>query len=356
MHNITEIISERLIGQYKDSPVILALLNSLSTEYDFLHVEIKRVIDERYFNNAQNINLDIIGSIIGVGREVTDFVETDYFSFLQDPTGKGFGSLTEKVVAGRYRSADENAVTTRKLIDSEYRILINAKILKNISNITSNDVLLITRQILELMYPNITINVDIAETGNASFQVKINYILTPAEKSFIASLDLIPRPVGVRIEYVYEDIDIDLDTELNTLLGDTISSMVAGLTIEGLISVAHEDVSTSLNVEVIENISLDLVLEDSIVDIQVAPPGTFNLILALEDSVVSINSTVEQDATLSIIDSDTIVSISTSVVSDADLIIALADTIVTGELNVSAILDSSGNVITNADGSDWEIE
>lgn len=204
MHNIKELISSRLVGQYKNSVNFIKFLDALSSEFNTLHVETRKVIDERYFENAEGVNLDVLGEIVGIKREVASFVKTNYFGFLQDTTSKGYDSLNATVEAGRYRSASEGALDTRTLVDSEYKTYMNAKILKNSSSITPNQVMEITKIIIDEMYPSENIGVSITELGNAVFDIVIKYLINEDEKAFISSLDLIPRPSGVRVNYIYQ--------------------------------------------------------------------------------------------------------------------------------------------------------
>lgn len=198
-------VQELIISQYRSSPKFISFIQSLLKHSDELDIEIGRVINERYLDVAIGIQLDIIGEIVGIDREVVDFINPIYFGFDPDPTAKEFENIvTNNPDAGRYRSSDENPVVSRFLSDSEYRVLLGAKIKKNSSNISANELLELTRIILSSMYiDGDTIDLTISETLNASFTLTIGRVLDGSDQAFIAELDLIPRPVGVRISIVY---------------------------------------------------------------------------------------------------------------------------------------------------------
>ena len=215
MVKFSETMTDRTVSQYNDSPIFLDFLSSLALLADDLQDEISRVNEFRQLKKAQGVNLDTIGRIVGVDRVVIDFQVGVFFGFEPDPTALGFDSVDEVVTnAGRYREIDEPTGIARFLGDDEYRTLITAKILSNTSNITPDAVLLITRATLEVMFgQGSDIPIYITELGNASFELQVVAELNPAEQAFITFLDLIPRPAGVKINFVYETPPNNLLTE-----------------------------------------------------------------------------------------------------------------------------------------------
>jgi len=201
--HFSERIPEMLIGQYRESPILVSFIQAMAFEADKLRDEIENVKLNRYLLNASGVQLDILGNILGIDREVVDFIDLIYFGYDIDATSLSLGDLEDASVGGRYRAADENPVAARRLIDSEYRALLFAKISKNSSDITPDKVLELTKNILEIMFSGEEISVAINETGNASFEIQIGAALSGPNQAFIADLDIIPRPTGVRISYLY---------------------------------------------------------------------------------------------------------------------------------------------------------
>lgn len=198
-------IPERITSQYKDSNLLIEYMQSMATEGDVLEDQIIRVINERVINVAIGQQLDTLGRLLGVSRVVIDFQGESFFGFEGDPTALRFDSLTEIVPdAGRYRSLGEQSGTSRRLGDEEYRVLIISRILTLSTPVTPNDCLFITRQVLTTMFVGgQDIPLSIEEKGNAVFDIIISAELTAVDQAFIAFLDLVPRPAGVRINYVY---------------------------------------------------------------------------------------------------------------------------------------------------------
>jgi len=215
MTNYADKVASDILVQYRGSPNLIGFFEGLLYHADELGAVIEDVRVNRGLLTATGIQLDIIGNIVGVPREVVDFAESIYFGFLEDPTAKEFEySVSGNADAGRYRSTDENPVQIRKLSDAEYKSHIFSKIIKNSSSITPNDVLRITRAVLMSLYPTEgeAIPVNVEETGNASFTIIIGALLSLADQAFIVNLGLIPRPAGVKITYQYETPPNDLLT------------------------------------------------------------------------------------------------------------------------------------------------
>ncbi len=199
-----DLIPEIIIGQYRASPIFISFMQAMASEMDLLADEIENVKINRYLLVATGKQLDILGRIIGIDRVVVDFIDNIFFGFLEDATAQPFGDLSDILFGGRFVSVSENPVTSRKLDDNEYRALLLAKISKNSSNITPDEVLSITSAILSLMFvggENISIKIN--EGTNASFEIEIGAALGGSDQAFIADLDIIPRPAGVRISYLY---------------------------------------------------------------------------------------------------------------------------------------------------------
>lgn len=198
-------VESDIISQYLDSLILIDFIKAFLAEADTLNNEIIKVLNDRKLNNAYGVQLDIIGNIIGAKREVVDFTAIEFFGYSPDPTALEFENVvTPNPNAGRYISATEPEGVIRKLSDSEYLILINATIEKNTSDVTPDDVLSITRKMLNLMYPlSPDVDLILVETGNASFSLEIFYAVSVAEQAFIFALNLIPRPAGIGLTLIY---------------------------------------------------------------------------------------------------------------------------------------------------------
>lgn len=218
-------INDLILGQYKDSPVFISFLKAMASEADILKDELENVKNNRYILEATGVQLDILGSILGIDRVVVDFIDNIFFGFNEDATAQSFGDLSNATTGGRFVSADENPVVSRRLGDEEYRALLFAKITKNSSEVTPNDVLSVTSSILGVMFAggeDISVQIqdpndDINELSG-HFEIQIGAALSGSDQAFIADLDLIPRPAGVRISYLYTAPPLTLLSEDGLIL------------------------------------------------------------------------------------------------------------------------------------------
>ena len=79
---------DRLAFQFKDSENLKELLTSHLVEYDSNSVSLDQILNERYLDTAQGVQLDGLGETVGLSRP---FASTDIlgaFGFLSDDTSQ----------------------------------------------------------------------------------------------------------------------------------------------------------------------------------------------------------------------------------------------------------------------------
>jgi hypothetical protein len=140
---------DRVTSIFKESPLFLALIESIVTPYynqqsDLLYFSENLLnIDE-----AEKSQLDFIGRIVGQPRLLSSFNTDPNFGFLYSYQSETFGTVTDENVGGIWNSYNSlRAASARRLNDEEYRRLIKARIIKNNSKCTTNELL----QVLNLL-------------------------------------------------------------------------------------------------------------------------------------------------------------------------------------------------------------
>jgi hypothetical protein len=93
----------------------------------------------------------------------------------------------------RYRGMDESIGGSRTLIDAEYRLFIKARILKNHSTGTINDVL--NSAVLLTGISDIVLT----EQDPATITLTFGTPMDPNTKVFLENNNLIPKPAGVQM-------------------------------------------------------------------------------------------------------------------------------------------------------------
>ena len=194
--NYAQNIPDNLIAQYQESPIYIAFLQALATEADIFGGSAQGVITGRVLQTGVGIQLDVIGSLVGASRLVTDTIIIEFFGYSPDVTALGFTDLNDPSVGGRYRAADENTESTRALSDPDYRLFILGTIYKNATRVTGDEIIEATKNIFGLI-DGVTPEVTVVD-GNMYFYVLVGRPLSPNDQLLIQSLNLIPKPIGIR--------------------------------------------------------------------------------------------------------------------------------------------------------------
>jgi hypothetical protein len=122
----------RLLSQYAESPNLKDVLTIYLEELGEARDVILDVWCERWIDNADGVQLDVLGDIVGQPRAVVDDAII-YFGFDGDITAAGFGE-------GRWIRVNEALLPTKNLEDPEYRQYIKAKAKTNNSSATRQDI------------------------------------------------------------------------------------------------------------------------------------------------------------------------------------------------------------------------
>jgi len=188
----------RLATQYRDSLKLIAYIKALLYEADTLESVLRDLLENRWIETAVGVNLDILGSIVGQSREFIDAEVFDYFGFADNPIAQSFGTLSDIGIGGRFRALGEETQGIRLLTDDEYRIFIKARILRNSTSSTPEEIITQFRFLFDS--PIIVIR----EGLKASYEISIGRRLSLNEKSIISQTNIVPKTAGVSVSYTTE--------------------------------------------------------------------------------------------------------------------------------------------------------
>ena len=191
----TEDMHEHLIAQFHDKPAIYAELYALGEEMDLLDKAFIDLRDLRWIDTGQGVQLDGIGTIVGQDRQIANAVAVPFFGFFGQIGTMGFEQA-------RFRDYGEAWLASYNLSDAEYRLVLWAKVAKNITNGTAEDT------IRSLMFIFNAPTVFLWEIGNAKIRVGIGRKLEQSDILLAKAFDLFIRAGGVGIiDAVYFDYD-----------------------------------------------------------------------------------------------------------------------------------------------------
>lgn len=201
MPSPTEQLYDLLLAQYRGSPNLQKYIGVFASEMDAVHDLFKQMIAKRYYNLARGAQLDVIGYIVGANRVLEGVVVSGNFGYLQAAEALGMGRLDDPLLGGILRSKDDEVDQDVRLSDGRFRNWIDARIIKNTTNINVEDTIAFFRLLLDL--PNLMVNITEPEGKNASVLITLERTLNLNEVSLVISLAEHMKPVGV--EFVVQD-------------------------------------------------------------------------------------------------------------------------------------------------------
>lgn len=192
---------ERVTWQFEEKVVFDKYLQLLLKQQQDLEQVFTDLLQLRSIDEATGAQLDIIGEIVGQPRELIDTALVPYFAYLGYPNAQSFGDLDNPALGGYYYSLGDPLAGSTLLNDEQYRMFIKAKILKNNTRATPDDVL----NFIRFVFNSETNNV-IAE-GNAEFTVMVGKELSLFEQVLLTYVGysngypsrFLLKPVGVRV-------------------------------------------------------------------------------------------------------------------------------------------------------------
>lgn len=184
------LIFPKIAVQYSSSVNLINYTKALLSEAQPLESVFCQIYDVRNIDDATGETLTILGLLIGQSRTLVTDDDTPYFAWDDYPFVEEWdvGSWAEGTILG---------ANTVVLTDDQMRIFIRARILKNKSKATIDEIIEIVKVLLQ-DDPEVTINETVM-----GFDIGINRPLTGDELGFLKYSGLVPKPAGVEITNIY---------------------------------------------------------------------------------------------------------------------------------------------------------
>lgn len=163
----------------------------------------RQLMQDRSIDTAAGAQLDIIGEIVGQPRELIDTALLTYFAYLGYPDAESYGDLNNSGVGGFYRGLNDPLAGNTVLNDEQYRLFIKAKIIKNSTNATPNQLLEFINFVFDSPQNQLT------EEGDAAYTLLVGRELSSFEKVLLTYISyssgypsrFVPKPIGVHVNY-----------------------------------------------------------------------------------------------------------------------------------------------------------
>ena len=194
-----ETARSRVTEQFINKPVFDKYVRLLLSGFTEAQEVVRQVQQLRSIDTASGVQLDNLGDIVGRPRGLVYAEVFEYFGFQGASQAGTFGSLTDPTVGAIWYSPNAPTGLGRTPTDAEYRLLIKAKILKNRTFATPEEVI----QAYIFLFG--VDGIFLQELGEARVRINISKILTSVEKGLLFDLSgvesLLPKTVGVSYEY-----------------------------------------------------------------------------------------------------------------------------------------------------------
>lgn len=184
----------RLATQFREASNLINYIRSLLREADDLETVFQDLLNDRYLDTAEGVQLDILGEIIGLSRTEVLSTGDDFFGFFGAISAGTFDSTSSEVSSALFLSISDEEYPQAIVTDTQYRRLLRAAIIKNNMTPTVNNV------ISAVMIGFDSTPVVIAES-KADFTVTFDRVLTDDEKLYVITSKLTPRPAGVSAKH-----------------------------------------------------------------------------------------------------------------------------------------------------------
>ncbi|MND91709.1 hypothetical protein D3C80_838450 [compost metagenome] len=190
---------ERVTEQFKGKPVFDKFLQLLTSGKVEAQSVLRDVMQLRSIDTAVGVQLDVIGEIVGLPRGLVTSEVFTYFGFQNAGQADTFSSMTDPTVGSPWYSLNAPLGISREPSDDEYRIMIKAKIIKNRTLATPEDVI----SAYQFLFGASQVIID--EQGPAEVRIGIGKILNNVERGLLFDLggtgSLLPKPAGVNYTY-----------------------------------------------------------------------------------------------------------------------------------------------------------
>lgn len=177
-------ILSRVYGQYSNSQKLklwLSINGEIGNELQDAIDDVRLSYD---IDTAEGEQLDIIGRIVGIGREVIGDIN---FSSTQ------FGNTKSQFGNTKSQFAPQDVAGDELLSDAYYRVLIRAKIVKNNSDAAIDSTIIG----ISFIFPN-GAPIVLRDNEDMSFAIDIHGSISAIERKILQSVDVVPRPHGVK--------------------------------------------------------------------------------------------------------------------------------------------------------------
>lgn len=192
-----DLAESRLATQFNESTNLINFIRTLLNGSQDLEAVFHDLLDNRWIDTAEGVQLDVIGDLVGQPRVIVLAEGILFFGFVGFPNADSMGDDLDPGVGGRFRDASEPTAGSTPLADPEYRILLRARVTKNNTKATIEELITQAQFIVgaeEVYLQELTYDVRII--------LGFGRPLNGNERILVRDAGIIPKPVGVGMEFL----------------------------------------------------------------------------------------------------------------------------------------------------------
>jgi hypothetical protein len=179
-------------SEHNKKPKFMAMLGALTAGISSITAAIQSMPAAFDLDNAVGAQLDVLGLWIGQARVIANVLIFGFFGFADDEAALPFGELTNLSIGGRFYELGEDYEGSTILSDAEYVTILKARIVRNQSPGTLS-------ALEEALIYIFGTPASVADNGTMDLALTVAAPITQTDQTLLNTLDLLPRPAGVRI-------------------------------------------------------------------------------------------------------------------------------------------------------------
>ncbi len=203
MSEFSDAYADLLIKQYWEKPLAYAEISAQAATWETVRDGVSAFSDEFDLDQAMGAQLDIIGKIVGIPRNIPFVIIKIAFGFAENPDARGFDDKFETVAdIAPFLDKFEPTRTPLELDDSDYRFFIRARIAANIgSAIMVSDTRVSLQDVIFTQFDGEAYEID---RRDMSLALYVSPSFDSVRLRAIQQLDLLPKPQGVRYSIIIQ--------------------------------------------------------------------------------------------------------------------------------------------------------
>jgi hypothetical protein len=201
MTTFTDEYKDLLITQYWDKPKAAAEISMKASKWEEIFNFLSYFVTAFDIDYAVGPQLDIIGKIVGMSRNIASAIQSEKFGFDTSTNAEGFADKFDSTrPSAPFLSKFEPAYSGLQLDDENYRKWLKIRIMANhaASTMVSDDKMTV-QEIAQIAFDGLA---EVIDNQDMTITVNVDSSFDSTITGLIESQKFLPVPAGVSIDFV----------------------------------------------------------------------------------------------------------------------------------------------------------